>query len=144
MKVYIVTDGCYSDYRITRVYLDENKANEYCATLNSADAKVEEYETADERHLNLWEIVTSFASGDESFQNVTLAAVPPNKDTQTYFRYANGRQAVTLVRTVNRKPDKTMKARMMKAAQDIYWQCQNLRAQGRTVDEINKVLVDEI
>ncbi len=42
MKIYIVTDGCYSDYDIVAVYTDREKAERYIATYSG---KIEEYET---------------------------------------------------------------------------------------------------
>lgn len=47
MKVYIVTAGCYSDYRIEAVFTDEEQANLYCALHagHHDSPEVEEYET---------------------------------------------------------------------------------------------------
>lgn len=47
MKVYIVTSGIYSDYRIERVFLDKNKASEYAEWSGSDHVTVEEYDTSD-------------------------------------------------------------------------------------------------
>lgn len=52
MKIYIVTSGCYSDYGIDAVFLDEKEAEKYIATKNKEDAwhdnyDIEEYETQD-------------------------------------------------------------------------------------------------
>lgn len=54
MKVYIVTEGEYSEYHIEGVFLDKKKAEEYCALMNRNDygwmpsAAVEEYTTEDD------------------------------------------------------------------------------------------------
>lgn len=45
MKVYIVTDGCYSDYGIEAVFTDDKKAKLYCAAHESDDMRIEEYDT---------------------------------------------------------------------------------------------------
>ena len=51
MKVYIVTSGEYSDYRIDRVFTNEKLANEFCKMLKKynpfdcANAQVEVYST---------------------------------------------------------------------------------------------------
>lgn len=48
MKVYIVTQGEYSDYHIEEVFTDREKAEIFCATLNEkyyAFPEIEEYET---------------------------------------------------------------------------------------------------
>ena len=52
MKIYIVTSGCYSDYGIDAVFLDEKEAEKYIATKNKEDPwhdnyGIEEYETQD-------------------------------------------------------------------------------------------------
>lgn len=52
MKIYIVTSGCYSDYGIDAVFLDEKEAEKYIATKNKEDSwhdnyGIEEYETQD-------------------------------------------------------------------------------------------------
>ena len=49
MKIYIVTSGEYSDYHIDAVFLDRQKALQYCAANEiSEDVSVEGWETADE------------------------------------------------------------------------------------------------
>lgn len=53
MKIYVVTEGEYSDYRIRKVFLDKEKAEKYIeiayrtrASLD--DCTIEEYETSDD------------------------------------------------------------------------------------------------
>lgn len=47
MKVYVVTSGIYSDYRIQKIFLNKSKAEEYKKWLpNSND--VEEYDISDD------------------------------------------------------------------------------------------------
>jgi len=41
--IYLVTDGCYSDYRVLGAFSDKNKA-EYAKMLMMADNDIEEYE----------------------------------------------------------------------------------------------------
>lgn len=48
MKVYIVTEGSYSDYHIEAVFTDKGQAELYCAV--HEDTKIEEYE-ADEYRI---------------------------------------------------------------------------------------------
>lgn len=48
MKIYIVTDGCYSDYNIEAVFLDKEKAYNYAKLHCSEDGEVEEFETLDD------------------------------------------------------------------------------------------------
>lgn len=47
MKVYVVTDGCYSDYHIEAVFTDEEQAKLYCAAHESEDISIKEYDTED-------------------------------------------------------------------------------------------------
>lgn len=57
MKVYIVTSGEYSDYRIDKVFTDKEKAEDFAkrASTNNygEDYDVEEYDTEDDADLNL-------------------------------------------------------------------------------------------
>lgn len=50
MKIYIVTSGEYSSYRIEAVFLDKKKAEEYCSYYTSGWKifNIEIYETADD------------------------------------------------------------------------------------------------
>lgn len=54
MKIYIVTEGCYSDYHICAVFLSEEEAKIYCAKMCDADAfddqyYIEEHDTDEDR-----------------------------------------------------------------------------------------------
>lgn len=53
MKVYIVTQGSYSDYHIEAVFTDEKQAKYYCAThsYDYGECEIEEYDT-DERQFS--------------------------------------------------------------------------------------------
>ena len=55
MKIYIVTDGCYSDYHIEAVFTDKEKAKLFAALHNCSN--LEEYETSDD---NLKGVTTSY------------------------------------------------------------------------------------
>ena len=49
-RVYLVTAGCYSDYRIIRAFLDKNKAESYMKICNEPDLnELEEYELSDDK-----------------------------------------------------------------------------------------------
>lgn len=56
MKVYIVTSGFYSDYRIENVFTDKSKADEYAEWLEDVN-EVEEYETNDELQVDKYYVV---------------------------------------------------------------------------------------
>ena len=51
MKIYVVTAGSYSDYRIEKVFTDKAKAEEYAEWLYDSNP-VEEYETEDDLVVN--------------------------------------------------------------------------------------------
>ena len=56
-KVYVVTRGCYSDYRIERVFSTKELAEEFCD--HDADCDIEEYELDGEmppREEKVWSI----------------------------------------------------------------------------------------
>ena len=50
MKLYVVTEGCYSDYGIVCIFLDKDKADNYVKYNQGSwdDMRIEEYETSDE------------------------------------------------------------------------------------------------
>lgn len=45
MVVYVVTDGCYSYYHIKAVFTNKKQARLYCATHESEDICIEEFDT---------------------------------------------------------------------------------------------------
>ena len=51
MRIYIVTDGCYSAYRIERVFSNPEAAEEY-KKWHNIDNEIEEYEIYDEAFIN--------------------------------------------------------------------------------------------
>lgn len=57
MKVYIVTNGSYSDYHIVKVFTDKAKADDFAKRATTSgydqDYDVEEFDTEDEADLNL-------------------------------------------------------------------------------------------
>lgn len=55
--VYIVTSGSYSDYHISRVFLDAKKAETYSKTVY--DSKVEVWEAADDLDFQFYKTVTA-------------------------------------------------------------------------------------
>ena len=48
MKVYIITEGCYSDYHIEAVFTDKLKAEEYVKI--RSDCEIEKYDTLDDTY----------------------------------------------------------------------------------------------
>jgi len=54
MKVYIVTDGSYSDYHIERVFLEKEKAEHFSELI---DGDVGEYETDDDKQFEDYNVI---------------------------------------------------------------------------------------
>ena len=64
MKVYVVTAGAYSDYRIEKIFTDKAKAEEYKEWLPEAN-DIEEYETEDNLVMDkYYKIVVSYRVND--------------------------------------------------------------------------------
>lgn len=70
MKVYIVTAGCYSNYRIEAVFTDKKKAKRY-ANFNS-DRCIETYET-DEAFNSPERIIVWYVPGDNRIRSMESA-----------------------------------------------------------------------
>ena len=57
-KIYIVTSGCYSDYRIERVFSTKEKANEFIQQ-HGTDYRIEEYVVDEEKvkkEEKIWDV----------------------------------------------------------------------------------------
>ena len=67
MEVYIVTSGCYSDYRIEAVFTDNEKAKKYANF--SSDRHIETYET-DEAFNSPERIIVWYVPGDNSIRSI--------------------------------------------------------------------------
>jgi hypothetical protein len=73
MKVYVVTAGSYEDYRIRKVFLDEEKAKEYVELSNLSNYDdhyyLETYDTSDDLEISKITYVeanyTKWLDGDE-------------------------------------------------------------------------------
>ena len=58
MKVYIVTEGCYSDYHIEAVFLDKQKAESYIVGWDGYH--IEEFETADDTVKDIGDVLYKY------------------------------------------------------------------------------------
>lgn len=100
-KVYIVTDGDYSDYRIIAAFTREDKAEEY--RRNFEYYSVEEYEL--DPSTTPIDITTVWMSSDGTVES-TWPRVEP-VDTSGFVRYANERSnKAVLIYRVNTKDEK--------------------------------------
>lgn len=154
MKVYIVTDGCYSDYSIQKVFSNKPAAEEYKKWHNIKN-EVEEYELFD----------SSFA--DETGERAVLIRVQgtvylgavedityeirPNIIYEQYIRRGVG------IRPIINKPrvfiiylyhyipadkwdEEKYKNKLTKALYDYAAMARSMFAEGATVDMINSTL----
>lgn len=73
-KIYIVTSGCYSDYRIEAVFTTQDKANDYVQQ-HGTDCDIEEYELDGEvvKKEKLW-CVEKRLDKDFNFEKYALFA----------------------------------------------------------------------
>lgn len=111
MKIYIVTEGDYSAYRIVSVYTDKDKADEHVELLNRASkyayAQVEEWETETAKKFIAYAVGYNFAT--ERVNN------------RTRFRYEDGPvlTRLELHRVVDTLPE-TSVANYHKDYPDVY------------------------
>lgn len=83
MKIYIVTEGCYSDYHICAVFLSEDEAKIYCAAMHDADQDdegfcIEEHDT-DADHVEVapgtkihYEVFVNLSEDDTASKNLVI------------------------------------------------------------------------
>ena len=90
MKVYIVTKGCYSDYTISKVFLDKTKAERYVKYFNASiddGLQIEEYDTDDEM------IITPMYYADIRYNILTddfsMNIVPSHSDDERHIYNTN-------------------------------------------------------
>ena len=154
MKVYIVTDGCYSDYSIKKVFSNKPAAEEYKKWHNIKN-EVEEYELFD----------SSFAdeTGERSVLirvqgTVYLGAVEdityeirPNIIYEQYIRRGVGIQPIINKPKVfklflyhyipaDKWDEEKYKNKLTKALYDYAAMARSMFAEGATVDMINSAL----
>lgn len=164
MKIYIVTQGCYSDYGIKKVFTDKAKAELYAKLKTTSgwdgDCRVEEYDTADDFmpeniYYNLECLIkikkntngyTAYSPETTVYENDTT------KSEHTYFwKESNGRKVsecefeLVVYRTYDSKNISKDQAitKVEKVAEDISTQiCYEMNCNGATFEDIESSMYD--
>lgn len=128
MRIYIVTGGEYSDYRIVKVFLDKSAAKSFVS--RAADHyfygyRVEEYDTEDEADINLLPYKVYLRKNQWHCHYDEYAAERCKRDVFTYRPYVD---AIT----------KDMEGRLYRIDDCIY-----LRNSGELLKEDNLVYASE-
>ena len=138
MKVYIVTSGIYSDYRIERVFLDKNKASEYAEWSGSDHVTVEEYDTSDddavEKQYKIRIVLKWYPNKEEKLIATSLKDCESNYNYNHYinFHYGDIWEELTVVRTVNADnyDEQYWKDKLTKFTYDLRAYVNQLKAEG--------------
>ena len=86
MNVYVVTSGCYSDYRICRIFSNKEKAEKYSKGVRGVN-DIEEYELDDDKEIELYtSIYISYEIEKDSFDIISLETA---NSLDTSFEDAN-------------------------------------------------------
>lgn len=144
MKVYVVTSGCYSDYRINAIFLDKDKAQKYADVIYDSNP-IEEFETEDDNV----ETMIKEEVGEHTIVEVCIVDGKNPKLTfshSTHFdkKYDNfdTKDAIWYRRKINytiSEHDK-IKEKAIKAAYDLLAFARSLKAEGYTIDKINEII----
>lgn len=87
MKIYIVTCGSYSDYYISKVFTDKDKAEEYRKWCQDAN-DVEVYDTEDDFEFkHFYRITVSYRNHDNGRNAEPIVSIEKCTHDQTYNNY---------------------------------------------------------
>lgn len=150
MKIYIVTSGKYSDYRIKRVFRHKEKAERYLSLCDTYfnESVIEEYETCDDTEFDELRYLTFHYDINEGKENIELRVRASNtlddSEDKIYFSSQynwNGHQHITLHRVINSNNiDETYLKEKYKKI------CQGLLAEIKALREIegwDHIMVEE-
>lgn len=73
-KIYIVTEGCYSDYHIEAVFKDREKAEHYCSC--HEECAIEEYWFSDDKRVPPFESAITCFMFAEDYLDIKLHLFP--------------------------------------------------------------------
>ena len=154
MKVYIVTDGCYSDYSIQKVFSNKPAAEEYKKWHNLGN-EVEEYELyddsfADEIGERAVLIRVQGTIYPEAVEDITYE-IRPNIIYEQYLRRGVGIQPIINKPGVfklylyhyipaDKWDEEKYKNKFTKALYDYAAMAKAMLAEGATVDMVNSAL----
>ena len=146
MKVYVVTSGCYSDYRIEDVFINKEKAEEFIKWYN--DCTIEEYDTSDDipikREYRIRVNLEWGTNGSEKTSARIYKDSTPNDYDANYQLYLdNGRSKEVIIgRTIRAENyenhcEEYWKNRYIKVAHDFKSIAQYLKSEGLTKRQID-------
>lgn len=151
MKVYVVTDGCYSDYKIVRIYLDKSKARKY-KELTGIDNDILEIETSDDvmdAEKPMWEVTSEYKPvSDKMILNITkCCAFSADMHSSVYLSCG-----VVYIRDLIPRGDNDSQKKIynqvynknLKASRDYYGIIKEQLLNGVKEKEINEMLSQRI
>ena len=148
MKIYVVTYGSYSDYTISKVFTDENKAKEYAEWLYDSN-DIEEYETEDDLEVNKFYNVNInlkvYADGREELTKYFYKTDQCDRNNTWYNNYSKyGGNYFTLSINRNVSADNWNETlhinKYIKAIYDISARVKIMMQEGLDERQINKIL----
>jgi len=140
MKVYIVTSGCYSEYRIEKVFTNREKAEKYVLFHSGGydEPKIEEYET--EGDFDFYQIKYFYAryevdEGEEKFHmnfNFTTSLDTSEEEASDtyYFEYhSRDHKCLIIKRVIRSEPydESALENKYKQVCRDLYSKIKSLR-----------------
>jgi len=163
MKLYIVTSGEYSGYGIDKVFLNKNKAEEFCR-LNAnqwSEPRVEEYENSDDdfeigehsikKYLSISYTTLNYSNEesidvslaeDNTLNEPNLNDYPYNYKKYSYYGWRNEHDIV-----INKlvDDDYILDTNNKKALEDKYLKiCRDYLAKAKSLHELEGFAYDKI
>jgi hypothetical protein len=141
MKVYIVTAGSYSDYRIEKVFIDKEKAEKYIALCqdNWDYPQIEEFETDDDKLIDkITYIKASYSKGRSSYRKNeveveikvtnTLDNSEEDMNRNSFYFYSwSGDKDLTILRVLKGEYDEErLKSKYAKVTYDLMAKIESL------------------
>ena len=153
MTLYVITEGCYSDYHIVCIFTDKEKAENYAKYNTGFDTlNIEEYETEDDKYTVVTDGYKTVAGcigindkcrlGDVIVHNSELTADRRDKVSLTSYPYKNEWE-LFIVRSYPEKAfryQEEEKVILTQILSDTAGMIANLKGQGYTVDQVREMM----
>lgn len=151
MKIYVVTTGSYSDYRIEKVFTNKDKAEEFAKWCYDSN-DVEEYDTEDDIDVGkYYKICAQYKVYDNGRNETPIVNVYNCANTNDggnytyltdYHKYGSNYIVLTICRFVKANNDDKnfYKQKYTKVAYDTMAMIKQLVADGYSYDQINEML----
>lgn len=139
-KAYLVAAGSYSDFRIIRVFLDEELAEEYVSMMGKSDSHILEYDIETDVPEPVRYCFASLNMHTDSyrFEVITDNTWDCDPDEYTYTKYSPGAKRISLKRLIHSKTfnEQELHDKYEKVCHDIHAQIKHHEAMGWTDDMI--------